>query len=99
MRHRSIDQDQLSCLVHAPTISPSAKRRILRPGDDHLLTAIGWPNVENVLKIVDAIEAIEIDAIDFSPGNWLHAHSRMPARQAATRQRHQAMLLCRRTEL
>ncbi|MBZ9683565.1 MULTISPECIES: DUF2840 domain-containing protein [unclassified Mesorhizobium] len=73
----------------------------VRPGADILLTAIGWPNVEKVLKIIDAIEAIGIDPIDVSPDYWRHAHSRLAARQAPrpyTRQRHEAWLLRRRVE-
>lgn len=73
----------------------------VRPGADILLTVIGWPNVEKVLKIIDAIEAIGIDPIDVSPDYWRHAHSRFAAREAPrpyTRQRHEAWLLRRRVE-
>ncbi|RWO70215.1 MAG: DUF2840 domain-containing protein [Mesorhizobium sp.] len=73
----------------------------VRPGADILLTAIGWPNVEKVLKIIDAIEAIGIEPIDVSPDYWRHAHSRLAAREAPrpyTRQRHEAWLLRRRVE-
>lgn len=73
----------------------------VRPGADILLTAIGWPNVEKVLKIIDAVEAIDIDPADASPDYWRHAHSRLAAREAPrpyTRQRHEAWLLRRRIE-
>lgn len=73
----------------------------VRPGADILLTVIGWPNVEKVLKIMDAIETIGIDPIDVSPDYWRHAHSRFAAREAPrpyTRQRHEAWLLRRRVE-
>lgn len=73
----------------------------VRPGADILLTAIGWPNVEKVLKTIDAIEAIGINPIDVSPDHWRHAHSRLAAREAPrpyTRQRHEAWLLRRRVE-
>lgn len=73
----------------------------VRPGADILLTAIGWPNVEKVLKIIDAIEAIGIDPVDVSPDYWRHAHSRFAVREAPrpyTRQRHEAWLLRRRIE-
>lgn len=73
----------------------------VRPGADILLTAIGWPNVEKVLQIIDAIEAIGIDPVDVSPDYWRHAHSRLTAREAPrpyTRQRHEAWLLRRRIE-
>ncbi|RWO96917.1 DUF2840 domain-containing protein [Mesorhizobium sp.] len=73
----------------------------VRPGADILLTAIGWPNVEKVLKTIDAIEALGIDPIDVSPDYWRHAHSRLAAREAPrpyTHQRHEAWLLRRRIE-
>lgn len=73
----------------------------VRPGADILLTAIGWPNVEKVLKIIDAVEAVGIDPIDVSPDYWRHAHSRLAAREGPrpyTRQRHEAWLLRRRVE-
>lgn len=73
----------------------------VRPGAEILLTAIGWPNVEKVLKIIDAIEAIGIDPVDVSPDYWRHAHSRLAVRETPrpyTRQRHDAWLLRRRIE-
>ncbi|MET2830905.1 DUF2840 domain-containing protein [Mesorhizobium shangrilense] len=73
----------------------------VRPGADILLTAIGWPNVDKVLKIIDTIEAIGIDPVDVSPDYWRHAHSRLAAREAPrpyTRQRHEAWLLRRKIE-
>ncbi|TRC89071.1 DUF2840 domain-containing protein [Mesorhizobium sp. WSM4303] len=73
----------------------------VRPGADILLTAIGWPNVERVLLVIDAIEAIGIDAVDVSPEYWRHVHSRLATRENPrpyTRQRHEAWLLRRRIE-
>lgn len=73
----------------------------VRPGADILLTAIGWPKVERVLEIIDAVEALDIDAIDVPPEYWRHVHSRLAARESPrpyTRQRHQAWLLRRRIE-
>jgi hypothetical protein len=73
----------------------------VRPGADILLTATGWPKVEMVLKIVDAIEALGIDPADASPDYWRHVHSRFSAREAPrpyTRQRHEVWLLRRRIE-
>ncbi|MGX5843678.1 DUF2840 domain-containing protein [Mesorhizobium sp. ArgA1] len=71
----------------------------VRPGADILLTSVGWPNVERVLEIIDAIEALGIDAIDVPPEYWRHVHSRLVARESPrpyTRQRHEAWLLRRR---
>ena len=73
----------------------------VRPGADILLTVIGWQNVERVLQIIDAIEALGIDAIDVSPEYWRHVHSRLAARENPrpyTQHRHQAWLLRRRIE-
>ncbi|KAA3447987.1 glycosidase [Mesorhizobium sp. SARCC-RB16n] len=73
----------------------------VRPGADILLTAIGWPNVEKVLQIIDAVEALSIDAVEVSPEYWRHVHSRLVARERPrpyTRQRHEAWLLRRRIE-
>lgn len=73
----------------------------VRPGADILLMVTGCPNVERVLNIIDAIEAIGIDPVDVSPDYWRHAHSPLAAREAPrpyTRQRHEAWLLRRRVE-
>ncbi|MBZ9803405.1 DUF2840 domain-containing protein [Mesorhizobium sp. ES1-6] len=73
----------------------------VRPGANILLTVIGWPNVERVLQVIDAIEAINIDAIDVSPEYWRHVHGRLAVRESPrpyTRQRHEAWLLRRRIE-
>ncbi|MEI9420822.1 DUF2840 domain-containing protein [Mesorhizobium sp. Cs1299R1N1] len=73
----------------------------VRPGAEILLTAIGWPKVEKILEIIDAVEAISIDATDVSPEYWRHVHSRLAARESPrpyTRQRHEAWLLRRRIE-
>lgn len=73
----------------------------VRPGAEILLTASGWPKVEQVLKIIDAIEALDIDPVDVSPDYWRHVHSRFAAREKPrpyTRQRHQAWLMRRRIE-
>ncbi|MEI9414142.1 DUF2840 domain-containing protein [Mesorhizobium sp. Cs1321R2N1] len=73
----------------------------VRPGADILLTAIGWPKVERVLEIIDAVEALDLDAADVPPEYWRHVHSRLAARESPrpyTRQRHEAWLLRRRIE-
>jgi len=73
----------------------------VRPGADILLTAIGWPKVERVLQVIDAVEAISIDPIEVAPEYWRHVHSRLAAREnprSYTRQRHEAWLLRRRIE-
>ncbi len=68
----------------------------VRPGGDILLRADGWPKVERVLQIVDAIEARGIDPIDVSPDHWRHVHNRLTVGEAPGDygvQQHRAFLL------
>jgi Protein of unknown function (DUF2840) len=51
----------------------------VRPGGDILLTAKGWPKVECVIQIIDAIEALEIAPADVDPDHWRHIHNRIVA--------------------
>ncbi len=67
----------------------------VRPGGDILLRADGWPKVERVLQIIDAVEALGIDAADAAPDYWRHVHNRLSVNEAPrayTRTRHQAWL-------
>ncbi|WP_430449661.1 DUF2840 domain-containing protein [Rhodophyticola sp.] len=71
----------------------------VQPGGDILLSAKGWPKVERVLRIVDAIEALDIDPVHVAPDHWHHVHNRLAARQEPrtyTRARHSAWLKRRR---
>ena len=71
----------------------------VRPGGDSLLRLTGWPKVERVLQIADAIEALGIDAADAAPDYWQHVHNRLSVSEmprAYTRSRHQAWLHRRR---
>ncbi len=73
----------------------------VRPGGDILLKIEGWPKVEDVLRHVDAIEAIGIDADAVSPEHWRHVHNRMAAAQrprAYTLDQHRAFLLRRKVQ-
>lgn len=70
----------------------------VRPGGDILLRVDGWPKVERVLQLIDAIEAIGIDPADVSPDHWRHVHNRLAAGEtprAYTMRRHRAFLLRR----
>ena len=49
----------------------------VRPGGDILLRLSGWPKVERVLQIVDAVEALGIDPADAAPDYWHHVHNRL----------------------
>ncbi|MBB6011291.1 hypothetical protein HNR59_000636 [Aquamicrobium lusatiense] len=71
----------------------------VKPGGDVLLRVDGWPKVERMLQLIDAIEAIGIDPVDVSPDYWRHVHNRLAVGETPrdyTMQRHRAFLLARR---
>ena len=71
----------------------------VRPGGDILLRLSGWPKVERVLQIADAIEALGIDPADAAPDYWHHVHNRLSVNEVLrsyTRSRHRAWLHRRR---
>ncbi len=73
----------------------------VRPGGEILLRIAGWPKVERVLQIIDAIEAQAIDPADVSPDHWRHVHNRLTAGdepRVYSTSRHKAFLMRRRTE-
>lgn len=72
----------------------------VRPGGEILLKVESWPKVEQVLKAIDAIEALDIAPIDVSPDHWRHIHNRLTAGhqpRTYTQEQHQAYLLRRKT--
>jgi hypothetical protein len=78
---------------------PCATVPYVRPGGDILLRLAGWPKVERVLQIVDAIESLGIDPADAAPDYWQPVHNRLSVSEtprAYTRSRHQAWLHRRR---
>ncbi|MBX5141246.1 DUF2840 domain-containing protein [Rhizobium lentis] len=73
----------------------------VRPGGDILLEINGWPKVERVLRIIDAIEGQDIDPAEVSPDHWRHVHNRLTAShepRAYSADQHKAFLLRRRAE-
>ena len=67
----------------------------VRPGGDILLRLSGWPKVERVLQLIDAVEALGINAADAAPDYWHHAHNRLSVGEAPrsyTRSRHRIWL-------
>ncbi|KRW97451.1 DUF2840 domain-containing protein [Paracoccus sp. MKU1] len=71
----------------------------VRPGAEILLRVSGWPKVERVLQVVDAIEALGIDAHAVSPEHWRHVHNRIAAGEpfrTYTKAQHAAWLKRRR---
>lgn len=73
----------------------------VRPGGEILLQTSGWPNVERVLLLIGAIEALAIDPAEAAPDYWRHVHNRLAAGEAPrsyTRQQHRAWRLRQRAE-
>ena len=71
----------------------------VRPGGDILLRISGWPKVERVLQVIDAMEAAGIDPFNAAPDHWRHVHNRLTASEEPrpyTRTRHYAWLLRQR---
>ena len=71
----------------------------VRPGGDILLKIESWPKVERVLQLIDAIEAMTLDAAAAAPDYWRHVHNRLTAGhepRSYTRAQHQAWLKRRR---
>lgn len=69
------------------------------PGGESLLRLSGWPKVERVLQLIDAVDALGIDPADAAPDYWHHVHNRLSVNETPrpyTRSRHQAWLHRRR---
>lgn len=67
----------------------------VKPGGEILLRLSGWPKVERVLQLIDAVEALGIDPADAAPDYWHHVHNRLSVNENPrpyTRARHQAWL-------
>src|SRR5258705_3770547 len=65
----------------------------VKPGGEILLRLSGWPKVERVLQLVDAVEALGIDPAASAPDYWHHVHNRLSGNEtprAYTMSRHQA---------
>ena len=84
-------------------VSPGSAYQTLsfvRPGGEILLRIEGWPKVDDVLRHVDAVEAIGIDPAAVDPDHWRHVAHWMNAGEAPrpyTAARHRAWL--RRREI
>jgi hypothetical protein len=71
----------------------------VRPGGELLLKISGWPIVERVLLLIDAIEALGVDPADAAPDYWRHVHNRLTTGDTPrrySRAQHRAWLLRRR---
>lgn len=73
----------------------------VRPGAEILLRQSGWPKVERVLQVIDAVRTLRIDPAGAAPDYWRHVHNRLTAGFAPrpyTRERHTAWLRRRKIE-
>ena len=71
----------------------------VRPGCEILLRIDGWRQVQRVLALIDAVDALGIDPADVAPDHWRHVHNRLSAGQDPTPytpERHAAWLNRRR---
>jgi hypothetical protein len=67
----------------------------VKPGGESLLRLTGWPKVERVLGLIDAVEALGIDPANAAPDYWHHVHNRLSVNEKPrpyTKARHQAWL-------
>jgi Protein of unknown function (DUF2840) len=68
----------------------------VNPGGDILSHLHGWPKVVQVLRAIDAIEALGIAPEDVAPDQWRHIHNRisagLPARSYSLA-RHKSLLM------
>ena len=74
----------------------------ISPGGESLLRLSGWPKVERVLQLIDAVEGIGIDPAEAAPDYWHHVHNRLSVNESPrsyTRGRHHAWLHRRRVTL
>ena len=66
------------------------------PGGNILLHQQGWPKVVQVLRAIDAVDALGIAPEDVAPDHWRHVHNRLSAAlppRAYSLVRHRAWLL------
>ncbi|MGL3821311.1 DUF2840 domain-containing protein [Sphingopyxis sp. R3-92] len=80
---------------------PHSTLPFVRPGGELLLHLEGWPRVSQVLGVIDATEAADVDPCDAAPDHWRHVHNRIAAGlqpRAYTPERHRAWLRRREIE-
>jgi len=88
----------LSCIDIVRAVRPGEPYSTVfrvQPGGETLLRCSGWPRVERVLKVIDAVEALGIDPEDAAPDHWRHVHARLLANEPPrpyTQARHRAWL-------
>ncbi|MBN8933730.1 MAG: DUF2840 domain-containing protein [Rhizobium pusense] len=71
----------------------------VRPGGEILVRIDGWRQVQRVLALIDAVDALGVDPADVAPDHWRHVHNRLSAGQEPnpyTPERHAAWVNRRR---
>jgi hypothetical protein len=71
----------------------------VRPGGEILLRIDGWRQVQRVLALIDAVDALGVDPADVAPDHWRQVHNRLSAGQEPnpyTPERHAAWVNRRR---
>ena len=91
---------RLDIVRAVPAGEPYQTLPFVRPGGEILLRVSGWPKVQRVLQMIDAVEALGIDAADVAPDHWRHVHNRLRAGDEPRRytcDQHRAWMLRQRT--
>jgi hypothetical protein len=73
---------RLDILRAAAPGEPITTLPCVRPGGESLLRVQGWARTQEVLQIINAIEALGIDPCTVAPDHWRHVHNRLAAQQA-----------------
>lgn len=53
----------------------------VEPGGEILLCVRGWRRVSRVFALIDAIEALGIEACEVAPDHWRHIHNRLAGQE------------------
>lgn len=70
--------DVVRAVAAGEPVTPVAQ---VDPGGDVLLAVRGWPRVAQVFRLIDTIEASDIDPAEVAPDHWRHIHNRLAARE------------------
>lgn len=71
--------DVVRCVARG---EPCASAPGLDPGGDLLLRVSGWPTVQRVLGVIDAVEDLGVPPVEAAPDYWRHVHHRLAGRMA-----------------
>lgn len=92
---------RIDILRTVPPGAPCTTVPYVRPGGDILLRLSGWAKVQQVLQMIDTVQAVGVDPADAAPDYWRHVHNRLSAGETPrwyTRSRHRAWVRRQRIE-